>query len=113
MSDIRPDEYMVIYDEELGAAYGARKGIVKPTAPGHAQAIENCLQQYFEGKMSNFRKGLIYENFITQGKVAVDTDLCHVYGDVRSECRRGILIRENTRMRGIGQSDWCGAVVPD
>ena len=52
MSDIRPDEYMVIYDEELGAVYGARKGIVKPTAPGHAQAIENCLQQYFEGKMS-------------------------------------------------------------
>ena len=36
MSDIRPDEYMVIYDEELGAVYGARKGIVKPTAPGHA-----------------------------------------------------------------------------
>ena len=52
MCDIRPDEYMVIYDEELGAVYGARKGIVKPTAPGHAQAIENCLQQYFEGKMS-------------------------------------------------------------
>lgn len=51
MCDIRPDEYMVIYDDELGVVYAARKGIVKTTALNHAQAIENCLQQYFEGEM--------------------------------------------------------------
>lgn len=40
MCDIRPDEYMVIHDDELGVVYAARKGIVKTTAPDHAKTID-------------------------------------------------------------------------
>lgn len=51
MRNIRPDEYMVICDDELGAVYAARKGIVRTTTPDHAQAIKGCLKQYLENQM--------------------------------------------------------------
>lgn len=53
MCKIKPDEYMIIHDNELGAVYAAQKGIIRTTTPDHAQAMEDCLHQYFEGQMSD------------------------------------------------------------
>ena len=52
MGRIKPEQYMVTYNEELGVVYAARKGKVKTTTSEHARAIEGCLEQYFEGKLS-------------------------------------------------------------
>lgn len=52
MGRIEPEQFMVTYNEELGVVYAARKGKVKTTTPGHAKAIQDCLKQYFEGRLS-------------------------------------------------------------
>lgn len=52
MGKIQIDEYMVVYDGELGVVYAPQKGLVKTTTPDHAQAIESCLKQYFANAMS-------------------------------------------------------------
>ncbi len=53
MGLIKPEQFMVTYNEEIGVVYAARKGKLKTTTPKHAKAIEGCLEQYFEGKLSN------------------------------------------------------------
>ncbi|MBD5530096.1 MAG: radical SAM protein [Lachnospiraceae bacterium] len=52
MKKIDPDEFMVIHDNELGVVYASRKVAIKTTTPEHAQAIENCLEQYFNEKLT-------------------------------------------------------------
>ena len=52
MEKIKYDEYMVVYDDELGVVYAPRRGLLKTTTPDHAQAIEDCLKQYFDNTMS-------------------------------------------------------------
>lgn len=52
MGRIKPEQFMVAYNQELGVVYATQKGKVKTTTPGHARAIKGCLEQYFEGKLS-------------------------------------------------------------
>lgn len=52
MSLIKPEQFLVTYNEELGVVYAARKGKVKTTTPEHAKALKECLEQYFEDKLS-------------------------------------------------------------
>ncbi len=52
MSKINADEYMVIHDEELGVVYASKKNAIKTTTPKHAQAINQCLQEYYSGNMA-------------------------------------------------------------
>lgn len=52
MKKIAPDEFMVMYNDELGVVYASPKVVVKTTTPEHAQAIESCFNQYFSDKMT-------------------------------------------------------------
>lgn len=63
MSKIEADNYMVTYDEEVGAIYCPRKGIIKTTTSEHACAIEDCLTKYFNNQMSGDDK-TAFENYM-------------------------------------------------
>lgn len=63
MSRIKCDQFMITYDNELGIVYAPMKGTVKTTTPIHAQAIENCLNQYLNNEM-NEQDMLDFEDYM-------------------------------------------------
>lgn len=48
MRRIKPGDFVVSYDDELGVVYAVGKGKLKTTTPAHAKALEGCLTQYFD-----------------------------------------------------------------
>lgn len=52
MGTIKPDQFMVTFNETVGVVYAAHKGRLKTTTPKHAKALKECLEQYFEGNLS-------------------------------------------------------------
>ncbi len=56
MGAIKPDQFMISFNETVGVVYAARKGRLKTTTPKHAKALNDCLEQYFEGKLSDSDK---------------------------------------------------------
>lgn len=53
MSRIKPEQFLITYNEELGVIYASEKGKIKTTTTRHAKAMEECLDQYFTGNLSN------------------------------------------------------------
>ncbi len=53
MSRIKPEQFMITYNEEFGVIYASEKGKIKTTTTRHAKAMEECLHQYFTGNLSN------------------------------------------------------------
>lgn len=53
MNHIRPEQFMVAYNEELGVIYASKKGRIKTTTAKHAKALEECLAQYYAGGLSD------------------------------------------------------------
>lgn len=45
---IKPGDFVVAYDGELGVVYAVGKGKLMTTTSAHAKALKDCLAQYFE-----------------------------------------------------------------
>lgn len=49
---IRKDEFVVVYNEEVGAVWYPEYGELKKTTSEHAKAIKECLEKGFKHELS-------------------------------------------------------------